>query len=839
MTSVTAFAPATVSNVACGFDVLGFALEAPGDEVTARFASSGVSIEGIEGDEGRLPREAASNTAGVAALALLARLGERRGVVLSIRKGLPLSSGLGGSAASAAAAVVAVDALFGAHSSTNVLISCALEGERLGAGSAHADNIAPSICGGFVLVRCPDPPDVLRLPVPPGLTAVVIHPALEIETAKARALLGTSVPLADAVRQWANMGALVDGLHRGDFARDLACPRGHHCRAAPGAADSRARGDQTRGRRSGRPRLQHFRLRAFALCPLRQHGARFVCRRGHDGRSARADRRRVADLRLANCFPGCARSFDMSFVTTRAGGGDGVSFLKALLQGLAPDGGLYVPETIEPWLVSELERLPTRSLTEIAYRALRPYTRGELDATTFEAVIAEALNFPIPVVEVEPGIYALELFHGPTLAFKDVGARTMARLMAALDTSDRALTVLVATSGDTGSAVAHAFHGVPHTRVVVLYPEGRVSPTQEAQLTMFNAEAGNVRAYAVAGSFDDCHRLTREAFGDAGIRARVRLTSANSVNIGRLLPQTVYYFHAVARVAQVLRPAHFDITICTPSGNFGNLTAGLMAKRAGLPIGRFVAATNVNDVVPEYLRSGRFEPRPSVRTLANAMDVGNPSNFERMQWLYGGDVNAMRHDMVGSRYEDAEVRTTIKRVYQERGYLLDPLRRLRTGPQGGAGQVGPHEQWGMWGYFWRPRIRRNSARSSSQLSAVPSICRRRSSRPSLVRRRSSGCRRRSTPLRALSVGDDSRGRFRYRAEVLEELWRYGVQPTERTPPSLVHEFVSDLYRYEIRRLRARLLRKEFPKKEYAGRVVDLRQHYRIIAMHAGEWAEPS
>jgi homoserine kinase len=219
MTSVTAFAPATVSNVACGFDVLGFALDHPGDEVTARFAEPGVRIDDISGDGGRLPREAARNTAGVAALALLTSLGERRGVALTIRKGLPLSSGLGGSAASAAAAVVAVDALIGAKSSTNALIACALEGERLGAGSAHADNIAPSICGGFVLVRRASPPDVLRLPVPAGLTAVVVHPDLEIETAKARALLGTTVPLADAVRQWANMGALVDGLHRGDFAQ--------------------------------------------------------------------------------------------------------------------------------------------------------------------------------------------------------------------------------------------------------------------------------------------------------------------------------------------------------------------------------------------------------------------------------------------------------------------------------------------------------------------------------------------------------------------------------------------------------------------------------------------
>ena len=219
MKSATAFAPATVSNVACGFDVLGFALEAPGDEVTASLTTSaGVTIADIVGDGGRLPRDASRNTAGVAAQALLTKLGERRGVSLTIRKGLPLSSGLGGSAASAAAAVVAIDALFSAHVSTDTLITCALEGERLGAGSAHADNIAPSICGGFVLVRQASPPDVLRLPVPKGLTAVVVHPNLEIETAKARALLGDTVLLKDAVRQWANMGALVDGLHRSDFA---------------------------------------------------------------------------------------------------------------------------------------------------------------------------------------------------------------------------------------------------------------------------------------------------------------------------------------------------------------------------------------------------------------------------------------------------------------------------------------------------------------------------------------------------------------------------------------------------------------------------------------------
>ena len=368
----------------------------------------------------------------------------------------------------------------------------------------------------------------------------------------------------------------------------------------------------------------------------------------------------------------------MRYVTTRASLSNGpaperpvsVSLKTAMLDGLAPDGGLYVPESIEPWSAAELGRLPDRTLTEIAYRALRPYTRPELDATTFEAVAVEALNFPIPLVEVEPGIYALELFHGPTLAFKDVGARTMARLMASLDTGDQPLTVLAATSGDTGSAVAHAFHGVPHTRVVVLYPDGRVSPTQEAQLTMFNSEDGNVRAYAVDGSFDDCHRLTKEAFANVDVRRDVRLTSANSVNIGRLLPQMVYYFHAVAQAAR-LRPGA-QVHVCTPSGNFGNLTAGLIAKRAGLPIERFVAATNANDVVPGYLDSGVFSPRASVQTIANAMDVGNPSNFERMRWLYHDSLDGVRADIAGCRYTDEDVTATIRYVYEERGYLLDP-----------------------------------------------------------------------------------------------------------------------------------------------------------------------
>ena len=386
----------------------------------------------------------------------------------------------------------------------------------------------------------------------------------------------------------------------------------------------------------------------------------------------------------------------MQFVTTR-GGSPAVSFTAALFAGIAPDGGLYVPETIEPWTPGELASLARQTLTEIGLRALTPFTKGDLDRATLEAVVVEALNFPIPLVEVQPGLFSLELFHGPTFAFKDVGARVMARLMASRHRGDDPLTILAATSGDTGSAVAHAFHGVPNTRVVILYPDGRVSPTQEAQLTMFNGERSNVRAYAVSGTFDDCHKLTRDAYADPDLRRSMRLTSANSVNVGRLLPQSVYYFHAIAQL-EARAAAGANVVFSTPSGNFGNLTAGLMARRAGLPIARFVAATNVNDVVPAYLETGRFEPRASLPTLSNAMDVGHPSNFERMLWLYGSDVEAMRRDVTGCRFTDDDVRATIRHVYERRGYLLDPHSAIAyMGLAGREGQDGPDRRDGQDG----------------------------------------------------------------------------------------------------------------------------------------------
>jgi threonine synthase len=265
-------------------------------------------------------------------------------------------------------------------------------------------------------------------------------------------------------------------------------------------------------------------------------------------------------------------------------------------------------------------------------------------------------------VRVTYRVSALELFHGPTLAFKDVGARVQARLLHHF-TDGTPLTILVATSGDTGSAVAQAFHRVPDTRVVVLYPEGQVSDVQEAQMASLG---DNVTALAMRGTFDDCQRLVKQAFADDELRRHVWLTPANSINLGRLLPQVFYYF-----VLAAAGPAPAPV-VAVPSGNFGNLTAGLIAKRLGLPVRRFVAATNVNDTVPAYLRSGHYEPRPSIRTVANAMDVGAPSNLERMQALYGGDLEALRRDVVGFAYEDARIVSEIGTAYREHDYLLDP-----------------------------------------------------------------------------------------------------------------------------------------------------------------------
>jgi threonine synthase len=366
-------------------------------------------------------------------------------------------------------------------------------------------------------------------------------------------------------------------------------------------------------------------------------------------------------------------------ISTR-GKAPAVSFKEAVLAGLAPDGGLYVPQSIRQMPESWWAALRGKSFHDVAIAVALELAGDEFDHATLTNLVRDAIKFPVRIVELEKGLGVLELFHGPTFAFKDFGARTLARLMSEINEGSKPLTVLVATSGDTGSAVANAFFGLAGTRVVVLYPEGKVSEVQEAQ---FSTLGGNVTAVAVSGTFDDCQRLAKEAFADPSLQSRVRLTSANSISLGRLIPQMFYYAYAASQ-----SPADRQLTISVPSGNFGNLVAGVMAWKMGAPIRCFRAPTTINDTVPRYFESGRVEPRPSVQTLANAMDVGAPSNLERLQWLFGGDLGAMKAVIATERHTDDEVRKAIATLFQEYGYVADPHTAIgylgvpekRTGP---------------------------------------------------------------------------------------------------------------------------------------------------------------
>lgn len=339
-------------------------------------------------------------------------------------------------------------------------------------------------------------------------------------------------------------------------------------------------------------------------------------------------------------------------------------FREAVVAGLAPDGGLYVPAMLERRPAEWWDRLRPAPFPEVAVAMAQSLLGDEFDEAELAELIRDALNFPVPIVRLNESLRAVELFHGPTFAFKDFGARTLARFLAHVEDGVEPLTILVATSGDTGSAVAQAFWGVPGTRVVVLYPEGQVSAVQEAQFTTLG---GNVIPVAVAGTFDDCQGLAKQAFADKDLRQRVRLTSANSISLGRLVPQMFYYAYAALNA-----PPGARVVVSVPSGNFGNLVAGVMAWRMGAPIDGFVAATNVNDTVPRYLQTGRYEPRPSIATVANAMDVGAPSNFERLAWLFDDDRGAMSGLITANAHTDADVKRAIAELHQHYGYVADP-----------------------------------------------------------------------------------------------------------------------------------------------------------------------
>ena len=339
---------------------------------------------------------------------------------------------------------------------------------------------------------------------------------------------------------------------------------------------------------------------------------------------------------------------------------------KAVVKGLAEDRGLYMPERIERLPDSFFDRIGEMDFHEVACAVADAFFGEDIDRDILHSIVRDTLSFDCPAVKVEDNIYSLELFHGPTLAFKDVGARFMARLLGYFRSGEE-LNVLVATSGDTGSAVANGFLGVPGIHVYVLYPKGKVSPVQECQFTTLGQ---NITALEIDGVFDDCQALVKSAFMDEDLNSIMRLTSANSINVARFLPQSFYYFWGYAQMKRM--GLADNLVVCTPSGNFGNICAGLFAKRMGLPVRRFIAANNANSVFYDFLRTGEYDPRPSVRTIANAMDVGDPSNFARVYDLYGHSHEAICKDISGATYSDAQIAVTIRDVYTRTGYLCDP-----------------------------------------------------------------------------------------------------------------------------------------------------------------------
>ena len=347
---------------------------------------------------------------------------------------------------------------------------------------------------------------------------------------------------------------------------------------------------------------------------------------------------------------------------------DDVTLRDAVVCGLAPDRGLYMPERLNKLSKEFFDCIDRMTFQEMSFEVAKAFFGEDIPESDLKKIVYDTLAFPTPVVKVDDNIYSLELFHGPTLAFKDVGARFMARLLGYFNKEEKQLVnVLVATSGDTGSAVANGFLGVEGVHVYVLYPKGKVSPIQECQFTTLGR---NITAVEVDGVFDDCQALVKNAFMDAELNQRMKLTSANSINVARFLPQAFYYFNAYAQMKAMGKAD--NLVICVPSGNFGNITAGLFGWFMGLPVKRFIAANNANDIFYNYLQTGVYSPKPSVQTLANAMDVGDPSNFARVLALYGGSHKDIAGHIGGATYTDEQIRETLKECYQRTGYLLDP-----------------------------------------------------------------------------------------------------------------------------------------------------------------------
>ncbi|BFP42436.1 threonine synthase [Flavobacteriaceae bacterium GF1] len=343
-----------------------------------------------------------------------------------------------------------------------------------------------------------------------------------------------------------------------------------------------------------------------------------------------------------------------------------VSFKDAVIAGIAPDKGLYFPQEINPLPPSFFEDIASLSHQQMAFRAIRQFVQKDIPDNELEKIISNTLDFDFPLIKIEEKVSVLELFHGPTMAFKDVGARFMANCLGHFfEGSEESVTILVATSGDTGGAVANGFLGVEGVQVVILYPSGKVSEIQEKQLTTLGQ---NITALEVSGTFDDCQRMVKRAFLDKEITGQQKLTSANSINVARWLPQLFYYLFAYQQVKSLGEELVFSV----PSGNFGNICAGLVAQKLGMPAKHFVAATNSNDVVPNFMKNGAYEPKPSISTISNAMDVGDPSNFIRIQQLFNNDFDALSESLSAYSFSDRETKSIMKSVYENKGYVMDP-----------------------------------------------------------------------------------------------------------------------------------------------------------------------
>ncbi len=343
-----------------------------------------------------------------------------------------------------------------------------------------------------------------------------------------------------------------------------------------------------------------------------------------------------------------------------------VSLREAVFKGLPDDNGLYTPESIPTLQDSFFLGAQKLTFVNIAFEMSRSLIGDQVPEEALNDIVSNAFDFDVPLVQLDANVYVLELFHGPTLAFKDFGARFMARLMSHfIETSQQEINILVATSGDTGSAVAQGFLGVPGIKVTLLYPRGKVSDLQEKQLT---TNGQNIKALEVQGTFDDCQKMVKQAFLDVEVNKNQKLTSANSINIARLIPQSFYYMYAWSR----LKESSNDIVFSVPSGNFGNLSGGLLARKMGMPVDQFVVATNINRIIPKYLESGIFDPQPSIQTLANAMDVGNPSNFPRLKSLLDDDYENIKHHLKGYYYDDGDTLETISEVYDQFNYFICP-----------------------------------------------------------------------------------------------------------------------------------------------------------------------